>query len=278
MRLTSPACSRRSRPRQPDAVLTDIRMPPTGTDEGHPGRGDACASLHPGVGVVVLSQYAEPAYALELLDGGPIGSGLSAEGTAVRRRAARRGNPRGRERRIGRRPKVVEVLVGARTRSASSPLERLTPRELEVLGEIAQGKNNAAVAASLVLSERAVEKHINSLFSKLGLSEEPDVHRRVKAVLLYLAEPRGASTTTDRGCPPSPDPGWARHHGSVPCKEDTIDEVQTVSVLIVDDQPPFRAVARTVVDLAAGFEVVGEAETGEEAVEQAAATLARRWC
>ena len=83
------------------------------------------------------------------------------------------------------------MLVGARSRSASSPLERLTPRELEVLGEIAQGKNNAAVAASLVLSERAVEKHINSLFSKLGLSEEPDVHRRVKAVLLYLASQGG---------------------------------------------------------------------------------------
>jgi DNA-binding NarL/FixJ family response regulator len=86
---------------------------------------------------------------------------------------------------------VVEVLVAARSRSAASPLERLTPRETEVLGEIAQGKNNAAVAASLVLSERAVEKHINSLFSKLGLSEEPDVHRRVKAVLLYLADARG---------------------------------------------------------------------------------------
>ena len=89
-------------------------------------------------------------------------------------------------------PKVVEALVGARLRTRErSPLERLTPREREVLEQIAQGKNNAAVAASLVLSERAVEKHINSLFSKLGLTEVPDVNRRVKAVLLYLAAQEG---------------------------------------------------------------------------------------
>ena len=85
-------------------------------------------------------------------------------------------------------PKVVEALVDARSRRADSPLEHLTPRESEVLAEMAQGRNNAAVAAALGLSERAVEKHINSVFSKLGLSEEPDVHRRVKAVLLYLAD------------------------------------------------------------------------------------------
>jgi DNA-binding NarL/FixJ family response regulator len=88
-------------------------------------------------------------------------------------------------------PKVVEVLVAARSRTPRSPLEHLTPRESEVLAEIAQGKNNAAVATSLALSERAVEKHINSMFSKLGLSEEPAVHRRVRAVLLYLAEQGG---------------------------------------------------------------------------------------
>ncbi len=86
---------------------------------------------------------------------------------------------------------MVETLVAARSRANASPLEHLTPRETEVLGEIAQGKNNAAVAASLYLSERAVEKHINSLFSKLGLSEEPDTHRRVKAVLLYLSNEGG---------------------------------------------------------------------------------------
>ena len=85
-------------------------------------------------------------------------------------------------------PKVVEALVTARSRRADSRLEFLTPREQEVLAEMAQGRNNAAVASALGLSERAVEKHINSVFSKLGLSEEPDVNRRVKAVLLYLAD------------------------------------------------------------------------------------------
>ena len=85
-------------------------------------------------------------------------------------------------------PKVVEVLVTTRSRPTASPLRFLTPRELEVLGEIARGKNNAAVAGTLGLSERAIEKHINSLFAKLGLTNEPDVHRRVTAVLLYLAE------------------------------------------------------------------------------------------
>jgi len=174
----------------PDVVLTDIRMPPTGTDEGIRAAA-TLRELHPGVGVVVLSQYAEPAYALELLDGGSEGRAYLlkerlADGEQL---VAALTTVAGGGSFVD--PKVVEVLVGARSRSASSPLERLTPRELEVLGEIAQGKNNAAVAASLVLSERAVEKHINSLFSKLGLSEEPDVHRRVKAVLLYLASQGG---------------------------------------------------------------------------------------
>jgi DNA-binding NarL/FixJ family response regulator len=86
---------------------------------------------------------------------------------------------------------VVDALVASRVRSTESPVARLTPREREVLAEMAQGKNNAGIAAALVLSERAIEKHINSMFSKLGLSEEPDVHRRVKAVLLYLGEQGG---------------------------------------------------------------------------------------
>jgi DNA-binding NarL/FixJ family response regulator len=175
---------------KPDAVLTDIRMPPTGTDEGI----RAAATLrdtHPDVGVVVLSQFAEPAYALELLDAGSAGRAYllkerlsdGSQLVAALVEVAKGGSVVD--------PKVVEVLVAARTRAAESPLDRLTPRETEVLAEIAQGKNNAAVAASLVLSERAVEKHINSLFSKLGLSEEPDTHRRVKAVLLYLSDDRG---------------------------------------------------------------------------------------
>lgn len=173
----------------PDVVLTDIRMPPTGTDEGIRAA-STLRETQPDVGVVVLSQYAEPAYALELLEGGSAGRAYllkerlsdGAQLTAAIREVAGGGSVVD--------PKVVEVLVEARSRAARGPLDRLTPRETEVLAEIAQGKNNAAVAASLVLSERAVEKHINSLFSKLGLSEEPEVHRRVKAVLLHLAEER----------------------------------------------------------------------------------------
>jgi DNA-binding NarL/FixJ family response regulator len=172
---------------RPDAVLTDIRMPPDNSDEGI-----VAASLlrerHPGVGVVVLSQYIEPSYALQLFDAGSQGRAyllkerLSDVDQLVQaiHQVITGGSVID--------PRVVESLVDARSRSRHSPLEHLTPRETEVLSEIAQGKNNGAVASSLVLSERAVEKHINSLFAKLGLGEEPDVHRRVKAVLLYLAD------------------------------------------------------------------------------------------
>jgi DNA-binding NarL/FixJ family response regulator len=172
---------------QPDVVVTDVRMPPAFGDEGI----RAALKLrvtHPAIGVVVLSQYAEPAYALPLLADGSDGrayllkervSEPSQLADAVRA-VANGGSVID--------PKVVEVLVTARSSQARSPLEQLTPRELEVLAQIAQGKNNAAVAAALVLTERAVEKHINALFAKLQLTDEPDVNRRVKAVLLYLAE------------------------------------------------------------------------------------------
>jgi DNA-binding NarL/FixJ family response regulator len=171
----------------PDVVLTDIRMPPTGTDEGVQAA-TMLRESHPDLGVVVLSQYAEPAYALALLDGGSERRAYLLKerisdpdqlGQAIRDVAAG-GSVID--------PKVVEVLVTARSRARTSPLEHLTPRETEVLEQIAQGKNNAAVGTALGLSERAVEKHISSLFAKLGLSEEPQTHRRVKAVLLYLAE------------------------------------------------------------------------------------------
>jgi DNA-binding NarL/FixJ family response regulator len=171
----------------PDVVLTDIRMPPTGTDEGIRAASHL-RQTNPGIGVVVLSQYAEPAYALSLLEAG-------SEGRAylLKERVSEVDQLVGAIREVARGgsvidPKVVEVLVSARARAAKSPLARLTPRETEILGEMAQGKNNAAIAATLVLSERAVEKHINSIFSKLDLSEEPDTHRRVKAVLLFLAD------------------------------------------------------------------------------------------
>jgi DNA-binding NarL/FixJ family response regulator len=161
-------------------------MPPSGTDEGI----RVAARLREErahVGVVVLSQHDDPAYALALLEGGSgrraylLKERVSAAGQLVDavRAVADGGSVID--------PQVVEGLVAAGRRPAASELDRLTPRELEVLSEMATGKSNAAIAATLFLSERAVEKHTNSIFSKLGLTEEPDVNRRVKAVLLYLA-------------------------------------------------------------------------------------------
>jgi len=175
-----------------DVVLTDIRMPPTWTDEGV-RLANGLRESHPAVGVVVLSQYADPAYVLALFE---LGSdrrayllkerlrdraalvsairSVAASGSAVD-------------------PKVVEVLVSARLRDTNSPLSELTSREREVLAEIAAGKSNTAIADSLFLTKRAVEKHINSIFMKLNLADAPDVSRRVKAALLFLAETGSAS-------------------------------------------------------------------------------------
>ena len=174
---------------QPDVVLTDIRMPPTGTDEGIRAAAHVRRTL-PKAGVVVLSQYADPQYALTFLEEGSRGRGY-----LLKERVSDLEQLLGAIHEVARGgsvidPKVIDALVAARSQGRS-PLRDLTVREAEVLSEMAQGKNNAAIAASLVLSERAVEKHINSLFSKLGLSEERDVNRRVKAVLLFLAERQG---------------------------------------------------------------------------------------
>ena len=175
---------------EPDVVVTDIRMPPTGTDEGIQVAA-SIRSTHPAIGVVVLSQYSTPSYAIALLEGG-------SEGRAylLKDRVARADELASAIRAVAAGgsvidPKVVEEVVSTRSAAAASPLNRLTPREREILGEIAQGKSNAAIATSLLLSERAVEKHINSILSKLHLSEEPDVNRRVKAVLVYLAQVGG---------------------------------------------------------------------------------------
>jgi DNA-binding NarL/FixJ family response regulator len=171
----------------PDVVLTDIRMPPTGTDEGIRAA-EWLREAHPAAGVVLLSQYADPGYALAFLEHGTKGrayllkervSDLDQLLAAIRE-VARGGAVID--------PKVVEVLVAARSRAAQSPLSRLTPREHQVLALLAEGRSNAAVAEALVLSERAVEKHINSIFAKLGLPEAREAHRRVKAVLLFLAQ------------------------------------------------------------------------------------------
>jgi len=173
--------------RSPDAVLTDIRMPPTGTDEGIRAA-KLIRAEHPEIGVVVLSQFVEEDYAYDLLKEGAGGLGyLLKERVAdveevVRalEEVARGGSVLD--------SKVVEALVAAKDRMAHSPLAQLTEREREVLSLMAQGMNNTAIAKSLFLTDRAVEKHINSMFHKLGLTEEPDVHRRVMAVLAFLRE------------------------------------------------------------------------------------------
>jgi DNA-binding NarL/FixJ family response regulator len=173
--------------RKPDAVLTDIRMPPTSTTEGI----DAARAIrerHPDVGVVVLSQYADEEYAYELLKEGAAGLGyLLKERVADVEELVRALTEVSKGGSVLD-PKVVEALVARKDRLEHSPLAQLTEREREVLGEMAQGKNNAAIAKAMFLTERAVEKHINSLFHKLGLTEEPDVHRRVMAVLAFLRE------------------------------------------------------------------------------------------
>jgi DNA-binding NarL/FixJ family response regulator len=172
---------------RPDAVLTDIRMPPTNTTEGI----DAAREIrerHPDVGVVVLSQYAEEDYAYDLLKDGAAGLGyLLKERVADLDEVVRALNEVAKGGSVLD-PRVVEALVARKDKLAHSPLAQLTDREREVLAHMAQGENNAAIARSLFLTERAVEKHINSLFHKLGLSEEPDVHRRVMAVLAFLRD------------------------------------------------------------------------------------------
>jgi DNA-binding NarL/FixJ family response regulator len=171
----------------PDAVLTDIRMPPTNTTEGI----DAAKRIrdeHPDIGVVVLSQFAEEEYAYELLKDGAAGLGyLLKERVADVTELVRALNEVSKGGSVLD-PKIVEALVTAKDKMAHSPLAQLTEREREVLEHMAQGQNNASIAKSLFLTERAVEKHINSLFHKLGLSEETSVHRRVMAVLAFLRE------------------------------------------------------------------------------------------
>jgi DNA-binding NarL/FixJ family response regulator len=182
-----PSLERAVERHRPDVVITDIRMPPTSSDEGI----QAAASLqerYPGIGVVVISQYVSPHYALKLFEHGSAGRAyLMKEHVGHRiqlmeaiREVANGGSVVD--------PAVVDVLVEARLRAKNSPLAQLTPREREVLSGVAEGKSNAAVAGSLFLTKRAVEKNINSIFSKLGLDDDTVVSRRVQAALLFLAE------------------------------------------------------------------------------------------
>jgi DNA-binding NarL/FixJ family response regulator len=172
---------------RPDVVVTDIRMPPTGTDEGIRAA-VALRTTLPQTGVVVLSQYREPEYALTLLQGGSRGRAY-----LLKERVSERNQLVEAIREVARGgsvidPMVVESLVAGRRSSQDDPMNGLTPRERDVLSEIAQGRSNEAVAQSLSVSERAVEKHINALFAKLGLTESSRaVNKRVTAVLLYLS-------------------------------------------------------------------------------------------
>ena len=172
---------------RPDVVLSDIRMPPEHEAEGI----EVAARLrttHPDIGVVILSQYAEPEYALRLFE-----SGSGGRAYLLKERVGNRAEVVGAIRAVAQGesvvdPKIVDTLVAERTRAADSPLAELTGREREVLAGVAQGQSNAAIAESLVLTKRAVEKHINAIFMKLNLREADDVSRRVKAALMFLSE------------------------------------------------------------------------------------------
>jgi DNA-binding NarL/FixJ family response regulator len=186
--------------RRPDVVLVDIRMPPTMTDEGI----RLAAQLrrtHPEIGVVVMSAHSEPSYALALLESGSEGRAYllkdrlhsRAQLVATIETVAHGGSVID--------PKVVEALVHGRSPQARSQLDVLTPREREILVEMARGASNAAIAKALSLTKRAVEKHINSVFAKLDLPPSDDVSRRVRAVLLFLAQAGGTGRvvpTVDR--------------------------------------------------------------------------------
>ena len=168
---------------RPDVAITDIRMPPTQTDEGLRAA-QQIRSEHPGVGVLVLSQYVDENYAVELLGDSADGVGYLLKDRVsdvdrfidAVRQVAGGGSVLD--------PEVVAQLLGRRR--DAGPLDRLTPREREVLGLMAEGRSNAAIAAEMVVTERAVEKHVTSIFSKLDLHHSEHDHRRVLAVLTYL--------------------------------------------------------------------------------------------
>lgn len=170
----------------PDVVVTDIRMPPDNTDEGIRLAAEL-RSTHPEIGVVVLSQHAEPSYANVLFEEGSDRRAYLLKETlrdlAELKRALRAVATGG----SVVDPVVVEQLVEARRRREDAQLDSLTPRELEILAMIAEGRSNTAIAEVLVVTKRAVERHINSIFLKLGLRDAEDVSRRVKAALLYLS-------------------------------------------------------------------------------------------
>jgi DNA-binding NarL/FixJ family response regulator len=173
----------------PDVVLTDIRMPPTSTDEGI-RLARALHQSHPKIGVVVVSQYSEAEQVLGLFE-----EGCDRRAYLLKERIHDRAVLVSAIRAVAAGgssvdPKIVDVLVYVRSPEARSRLDELTPREREVLTEIAQGKTNSVIAADLFLTKRSVEKHVNLIFLKLGLGNANDVSKRVKATLIFLAETR----------------------------------------------------------------------------------------
>ena len=173
----------------PDVVLTDIRMPPGHRDEGIK-LANELRETRPEVGVVVLSQHAEPAYAVLLFEDGSHGRAYLLKESLKDRDELVRAVVTVADGGSVVDPLIVEELLELQRRRRDSPLDRLTPRELEILGLIAEGRSNAAIAEKLVVTKRAVERHINSIFLKLNLRESDDVSRRVKAALLYLSGER----------------------------------------------------------------------------------------
>jgi DNA-binding NarL/FixJ family response regulator len=171
---------------RPDVVVTDIRMPPGYSDEGIRLAAEL-RSEHPGIGVVVLSLHAEPAYASVLFEQGSERRAYLLKESVKDRAELSRAVRTVAEGGSVVDPLVVEQLVAARRRREDTRLDSLTARELEILAMIAEGRSNAAIADALVVTKRAVERHINSIFLKLDLREAEDVSRRVKATLLYLS-------------------------------------------------------------------------------------------
>jgi DNA-binding NarL/FixJ family response regulator len=175
---------------RPDVVLTDIRMPPEESDEGIRFASWA-RRAHPGLGIVVLSQYAEAEYALRLFE-----DGANRRAYLLKDRIADAGQLAAAIREVASGgtsvdPRIVESLVAARLRAKQSPLADLTPRELEVTALVAQGRSNASIASAMFLTKRAVEKHINAIFSKLNLPDDNVQSRRVAVTLLYLSDGGG---------------------------------------------------------------------------------------
>jgi DNA-binding NarL/FixJ family response regulator len=175
-----------------DLLITDIRMPPSGNDEGI-RLAARLRESHPALGVIVLSTWADVAYALKLFE-----SGCDSRGYLLKDRIRDRAQIVEAVDSVANGgtvidPKIVEDLVNARSARAAPRLDELTPRELETLALVAEGHSNAAIADALVLTKRAVEKHVNAIFAKLELGDPEHVSRRVKAALLYLADPTVSS-------------------------------------------------------------------------------------